>query len=136
MHGRMQKNKHMQGNDLDTLTLATRTKSPLQHINTTPPNPIAVTSPPPPPPPPTMTTTPRATTDHVLAFLDHEFWVCTYTLSETRPGRVRRHFFLPRDRLNLTALELAVMRRDGVLLCPRNGEVALVENGLREEWVE
>lgn len=116
-------------------SLATRTKLPLQHINTAPPNPVSTPSPPP-PPPPTMATTPHVTTDHVLAFLDLEFWVCTYTLSETRPGRVRRHFFLPRDWLNSTALELAVMRRDGVLLCPRNGEVALVENGLREEWLE
>lgn len=78
---------------------------------------------------------PRAT-DHILAFLDYEFWVCTYTLSETRPGRVERHFFLPCDWLNSTSLELAVMRMDGVLLYSRNGEVALVENGLREEWLE
>jgi WD40 repeat protein len=108
-------------------SLATRRKSTLQHITT--PNPTGTASPPP------IMATPRAT-DHVLAFLDHEFWVCTYTLSETRPGRVKRHFFLPRDWLNLTSLELAVMRTDGVLLCPRNGEVALVENGLREEWLE
>ncbi len=106
---------------------ATRRKSFLPE--TTTPNPSDIVS-----PPPTMAT-PR-TTDHVLAFLDHEFWVCSYTLSETRPGRVKRHFFLPRDWLNQDWLELAVMRRDGVLLCPRNGEVALVENGLREEWLE
>lgn len=74
--------------------------------------------------------------EHVLAFLDHSFWVCTYMLSETRLGRVKRHFFLPRDWQNLDWLELAVMRPDGTLLCPRNGEVALVENGLREEWLE
>ena len=75
-------------------------------------------------------------TEHVLAFLDHAFWVCTYILSETRMGRIKRHFFLPRDWQNLDWLELAVMRPDGVLLCPRNGEVALVEEGLREEWLE
>ena len=57
-------------------------------------------------------------------------------LSETRLARVKRHFFLPRDWQNLDWLELAVMRPDGVLLCPRNGEVALVEEGLREEWLE
>ncbi|KAJ9639626.1 hypothetical protein H2204_003696 [Knufia peltigerae] len=74
--------------------------------------------------------------DHVLAFLDHKYWVCTYTLSQTRAGRVKRHFFLPRDWLNMDWLELAVMRPDGALLCPRNGEVALVENGLREEWID
>ncbi|KAK5453601.1 hypothetical protein LTS15_006787 [Exophiala xenobiotica] len=73
---------------------------------------------------------------HVLAFLDHSFWVCTYAINESRPSRVKRHFFLPRDWLNLDWLDLAVMRADGVLLCPRNGEVALVANGLREEWLE
>lgn len=74
--------------------------------------------------------------EHLLAFLDHSFWVCTYLLSETRLGRVKRHFFLPRDWQNLDWLELAVLRPDGTLLCPRNGEVVLVENGLREEWLE
>lgn len=108
-------------------SLATRRKSSLQQ--TTTPDPALTVSPSP------AMATPRAT-DHVLAFLDHGFWVCTYTLSETRPGRIKRHFFLPRDWLNLDWLELAVMRTDGVLLCPRNGEVALVENGLREEWLE
>lgn len=106
---------------------ASRRKTSLQQTST--PNLTRTTSSPPP------TATPRAT-DHVLAFLDHAFWVCTYTLSESRPGRVKRHFFLPRDWLNMDWLELAVMRPDGVLLCPRNGEVALVENGLREEWSE
>ena len=111
-------------------SLATRRNSSLQH--TTTPNPTRTASP---PPSPSLMAPPRAA-DHVLAFLDHEFWVCTYALSETRPGRVRRHFFLPRDWQTLASLELAVMRTDGVLLCPRNGEVALVENGLREEWLE
>ncbi len=108
-------------------SLATRRKSALQQSTT--PDPTDTSSPPP------VMATPRPT-DHVLAFLDHEFWVCTYTLSETRLGRVKRHFFLPRDWLNWDWLELAVMRTDGVLLCPRNGEVALVENGLREEWLD
>lgn len=74
--------------------------------------------------------------EHVLAFLDHEYWVCTYVLADGRPGRVRRHHFLPRDWINMDWLELAVMRPDGTLLCPRNGEVAIVTNGLREECLE
>lgn len=108
-------------------SLATRRSSSLQPITT--PDPIGTAS-----PSPTMAFPPA--TEHILAFLDHKFWVCTYTLSDTRPGRVKRHFFLPRDWLNLASLELAVMRTDGVLLCPRNGEVALVKNGLLEEWLE
>ncbi|KAF7504396.1 hypothetical protein GJ744_002262 [Endocarpon pusillum] len=74
--------------------------------------------------------------EHVLAFLDHEYWVCTYVVAEGRAGRVRRHHFLPRDWINMDWLELAVMRRDGTLLCPRNGEVAMVANGLKEECLE
>lgn len=74
--------------------------------------------------------------EHVLAFLDHEYWVCTYVLADGRPGRVRRHHFLPRDWINMDWLELAVMRPDGTLLCPRNGEVAIVANGLKEECME
>ena len=109
-------------------SLAARRKSSLQQQTSTPdPAGTASSS--------SIKVTPRIA-DQVLAFLNHDFWVCTYTLSETRPGRVKRHFFLPRDWLNLDWLELAVMRTDGVLLCPRNGEVALVENGLREEWLE
>lgn len=109
------------------LSLAARRKSFVPQNTTS--DPAGTTSLPP------KIASPRAT-DHVLAFLDHKFWVCTYTLSETRPGRVKRHFFVPRDWLNLDWLELAVMRTDGVLLCPRNGEIALVENGLQEEWVD
>ena len=106
-------------------SLAARRKSSLQQqTSTTDP----ASSPP-------IKVTPRMA-DQVLAFLNHDFWVCTYTLSEARPGRVKRHFFLPRDWLNLDWLELAVMRTDGVLLCPKNGEVALIDNGLREEWLE
>ncbi|EXJ69374.1 uncharacterized protein A1O5_07410 [Cladophialophora psammophila CBS 110553] len=84
------------------------------------------------------TTVTRPTTHHVLAFLDHNFWVCTYTMNESNQGhgRVKRHFFLPRDWINLDWLDLAIMRPDGVLLCPRNGEIALVENGVREEWLD
>jgi len=84
--------------------------------------------------------TPTTSSDHTLAFLDHEYWVCTFVLAEggitASPPRVRRHHFLPRDWINMDWLELAVMRADGTLLCPRNGEVAVVRNGLREECGE
>jgi predicted RNA-binding Zn-ribbon protein involved in translation (DUF1610 family) len=32
-------------------------------------------------------------------------------------------------------LELAVMTKEGTFLCPRNGEVAVVRDGLKEEWI-
>ena len=49
---------------------------------------------------------------------------------------VKRHFFLPRDWLNIECLELAIMTKDGTLFCPRNGEVAIIRDGLKEEWIE
>ncbi|MCJ1392169.1 hypothetical protein MMC18_005036 [Xylographa bjoerkii] len=77
------------------------------------------------------------TSGNTLVFLDREFWVCTWTFTDSGIGsRVRRYFFLPRDWHNMECLELAVIRRDGTLVCPRNGEVALVWNGLKEEWIE
>ena len=74
----------------------------------------------------------------VLAFLDKDFWVCTGLLNGGGTGimkGVKRHFFLPRDWLNMECLELAVMTKEGTFLCPRNGEVAVVRDGLKEEWI-
>ncbi|MCJ1438602.1 hypothetical protein MMC27_007992 [Xylographa pallens] len=77
------------------------------------------------------------TSENTLVFLDREFWVCTWSFSHSgMVSRVRRHFFLPRDWLDMACLELAVIRSDGTLVCPKNGEVALVWNGLKEEWIE
>ncbi|MCJ1386504.1 hypothetical protein MMC17_009630, partial [Xylographa soralifera] len=77
------------------------------------------------------------TSENTLVFLDREFWVCTWSFSDSGiESRVRRHFFLPQDWLNMECLELAIIRSDGTLVCPKNGEVALVWNGLKEEWIE
>ncbi|KAK0666749.1 putative WD40 domain-containing protein [Cercophora samala] len=63
-----------------------------------------------------------------IAFIDHENWVCTASLSlsrrETGPASVNRHFFLRRDWVN--SLTLQVVSKDGTLLSARNGEVAVV----------
>ena len=73
---------------------------------------------------------------HVLVFLSKDFWICTYVFSEGLSARVRRHFFLPRDWHNMDLLKLACLTPDGRLLCPRNGELAIIENGLNEDWVD
>ena len=75
----------------------------------------------------------------VLAFLDKDFWVCTGLLNGGGTvilEGVKRHFFLPRDWLNIECLELAIMTKDGTLFCPRNGEVAIIRDGLEEERIE
>lgn len=42
----------------------------------------------------------------------------------------RRHFFHPRDWINFDYLHLAQITTDSRFLCPHNGEVAVVHNGL------
>ncbi|KAL2221578.1 hypothetical protein M432DRAFT_587555 [Thermoascus aurantiacus ATCC 26904] len=79
-----------------------------------------------------------ASSESTLAFLDREFWVCTWTWSgsDVYNGRVKRHYFLPQDWPNMECLELATVRSDSALLCPRNGEVAVICNGFDQEWIE
>lgn len=64
-----------------------------------------------------------------VVFVDHQFWVCTW---ETEPAysKHKRHFFLPKDWLSPMALKLIVLNKQGTLLCPKNGEVAIVQSGL------
>lgn len=73
----------------------------------------------------------------VLVFLDKDFWVCTGLLTnDTGPQNgMKKHFFLPRDWLNIDCLELAAITTEGTFMCPRNGEVGIVRGGLRDEWV-
>jgi WD40 repeat protein len=75
---------------------------------------------------------------HLLAFLDQDFWVCTCALGgeAMMPGRIKRHYLLPGEWWNMDGLEMAVMRRDGALVCPMNGygDVGVVGGGLGEEW--
>jgi len=74
--------------------------------------------------------------NHLFAFLDKEFWVCSCLLGESQTGRIKRHYILPCEWWNMDSLELAVMSSDGALRCPKNGEVAVMTNGLKEEWIE
>ncbi|TLD26571.1 hypothetical protein PspLS_05202 [Pyricularia sp. CBS 133598] len=71
-----------------------------------------------------------------LAFLDREFWLCTWSLDDYGGLEIRRHFFLPRDWINMSCLRMAKVTEDGSFVCPRNGELAVVSNGLRQQWAE
>ena len=70
-----------------------------------------------------------------FVFLDNDHWVCTWRL-ETSDGTsgVERHFFLPRDWLNAECLELCRVTEDGVLLIPKNGDVAFIKSRLSMQW--
>lgn len=74
---------------------------------------------------------------NILVFLDKESWVCSWTMggSETE-ATLTRHFFLPQDWLNSDYFRLSAISEDGTLFIPRNGEVAVIYNGLREVWFD
>lgn len=74
--------------------------------------------------------------EDLLVFFDREYWVCTWALSDTETVGAKRHFFLPQDWLNAECFRFATVSSDGTLFVPRNGEVAVIRNGLREEWFE
>ena len=68
--------------------------------------------------------------DH-LAFLDHDYWLCTWKIEATFKSNVKRHYFLPRDWLNPSTLHMATLSPQGTLFCPKLGHVAVVKNGIR-----
>lgn len=77
---------------------------------------------------------PSGQTDQLysLAFIDREFWIRTWDLHNDSDGTAsKKHFFLPRDWINMECLELAQVTVDGRFLCPRNSEVAVVHRGLK-----
>ena len=75
--------------------------------------------------------------EDTLVFLDRESWVCSLSLGKNdAEAVVKRHFFIPQDWLNADYLRLSVIAEDGTLFIPKNGEVAVIYNGLREAWFD
>ena len=64
-----------------------------------------------------------------LVYLDQGFWVCSWCI-DTAEAEMQRHFFLPRDWMSAEALGLCTVTRDGVVLMPRKGEVAVIRSSL------
>jgi WD40 repeat protein len=62
-------------------------------------------------------------------FFDHRHWLCTCDLNAPA-ATLKEHFFLPRDWLVGNALDLCAVTAQGTVLCPRNGEVAIIRNGI------
>jgi WD40 repeat protein len=79
--------------------------------------------------------------DARLVFLDRQLWVCTTSLSHLLSGSaptgtepdVRRHFFLPHDWVTTEGLRLCRILRDGTLLCPCKGQIAVLKGDLIED---
>ncbi|KAK3291455.1 uncharacterized protein B0H64DRAFT_246143 [Chaetomium fimeti] len=88
--------------------------------------------------------------DGLLVFLDRQLWLCTTTLprptftsdSSARDGttdfqpNVTRHFFVPQDWVTEEGLRMCRVLKDGTVVCPSNGEVAVLKGGLvQDSWV-
>lgn len=65
-----------------------------------------------------------------IVFLDHDYWLCTWSL-EASIDDVKRHFFLPKDWLNRNTLHMATLNAHGTFFCPKHGNVGVVRHGMR-----
>ena len=72
--------------------------------------------------------------DDDIVFLDTAAWICSWPFGDDATSTVKRHFFLPQDWLNAESIELSTIATDGTIYIPRNGEIAVIMNGLRETW--
>ena len=70
-----------------------------------------------------------------FVFLNIENWVCTWRMgSGVDVQKIREHYFLPRDWVNTDCLRLCLLLVDGTLLCPKDGEVAVIKCDLGSDW--
>ena len=65
-----------------------------------------------------------------IVFLDHDYWLCTWGI-DADGHDVKRHFFLPKDWLSPSTLEIAALNNQGTFFCPKRGNVAIVRHGMR-----
>lgn len=71
--------------------------------------------------------------DGRIVFLDSNLWVCTTQLS-VAAKTITRHFFIPHDWITDSGLRHCQLLRDGTILCPSKGEVAIIQNNMVVEW--
>ncbi|KAK4041144.1 hypothetical protein C8A01DRAFT_34876 [Parachaetomium inaequale] len=68
---------------------------------------------------------------HVV-FLDHDYCFCTWDLREGAPSlTLKRHLYLPKDWLDPAMVGLCVVSEHGTLLCPRNGEIGVIQGAIK-----
>lgn len=65
-----------------------------------------------------------------IVFFNKSNWVCIWEIGSMD---YEVHLQLPNIWVNSETLELSVLGLDGALLCPRNGEVAIVKNWIKEQ---
>ncbi|KAL9618612.1 MAG: hypothetical protein Q9160_006723 [Pyrenula sp. 1 TL-2023] len=70
-----------------------------------------------------------------FVFLDNNSWLCSWQLgSDDKFSGIDRYYFLPRDWVNAECLDLCLVVENGVLLIPKNGEVASIKSDLGLRW--
>ena len=65
-----------------------------------------------------------------IVFFNHEHWLCSWDIDSNFQS-YRKHLSLPQDWLNAETLQLTTLTPSGTLLCPRNGEVAIIKGGIK-----
>lgn len=65
-----------------------------------------------------------------IVFLDRDFWLCSWRI-DAGFDDVKRHFFLPKDWLNPSTLQIAMVNEHGTFFCPKHGDVGVVRGGMR-----
>ncbi|KAE8453869.1 hypothetical protein EG329_007645 [Mollisiaceae sp. DMI_Dod_QoI] len=64
-----------------------------------------------------------------LIFLNKDYSMCSWRLgADLATEKVQRYYFLPKDWLNLEALDLCALLADGKFLMPNNGELAIIKS--------
>ncbi|PMD13592.1 NACHT and WD domain protein [Hyaloscypha hepaticicola] len=66
----------------------------------------------------------------LVVFLDRHYCFCTWDL-EKGAASLKKHFFLPKDWLSPGMLKLCMLNSYGTILCPKNGEVAIIRSGVK-----
>lgn len=63
-----------------------------------------------------------------LIFLDKEYWMCSWHLGANfTTEKVQRHYFLPKDWLDVESLKMCALLADGKFVIPNNGELAIIK---------
>jgi hypothetical protein len=65
-----------------------------------------------------------------LVFFDHQYCLSTWDVN-AGGDFIRKHFFLPKDWLSPGMLDLCIINEQGTILCPKNGEVAIIRSGIK-----
>ncbi|EGE08451.1 hypothetical protein TEQG_07338 [Trichophyton equinum CBS 127.97] len=65
-----------------------------------------------------------------LVFFNHQYWLCTWEF-DTDENSYQKHFFLPRSWIFPETLDLARVDQFGNLLWPMDGEIAVIQSGIR-----